>query len=55
MRNVRNYLGYDENDKSHDDEIEKMKKDEILDKFLIWEGIIGYTQLIKKVVLEIYK
>lgn len=53
-RNVRNYMGWDENDESHDCEINKMDKFDILDKCLKWEGIIGYTAWIRDLVKEIY-
>ena len=53
-RNVRNYMGWDENDDSHDSEIYKMDKFDILDKCLKWEGIIGYTAWIRDLVKEIY-
>lgn len=54
MKNVRQYLGYDATDTSHDEEINEMNADSIFEKFLTWEGIIGYSKLLKKVVLELF-
>ena len=35
--------------------LEKMTPDKILESVLTWNGIIGYSQIIKRWVMEIYK
>lgn len=55
MSNVREFLGYDENDESHDDEIRQTySKSEIFDMYLKYEGIIGYSYQILLVLEELY-
>ena len=54
MKRVRQRLGLDENDTSRDAEIESMSGYEILDHYLKWEGIIGYTDEILDVVIEAF-
>lgn len=54
MKNVRQLIGLDENDTSRDAEIESMSGRDILDKFLAWEGIYGYTDEILNVVIEAF-
>ena len=54
MENVRNNLGLDSDDTSSDKYIEDMDPLEVLERFWIWEGIIGYAELIKDSVCDIY-
>ena len=54
MKRVRQRLGLDENDTSRDAEIESMSGYEILDHYLKWEGISGYTHNIIRVVREAF-
>ena len=54
MRSVRQSMGLDKNDTSRDDVIMEMDSYELLDRFLEWEGIIGYTQKIVNILKEIF-
>lgn len=54
-KKVRKYMGWDENDKSHDEEIDSWDKFDVLDKCLKWEGIIGYTAWIRDLIEGIYE
>lgn len=54
MRSVRQSMGLDEDDTSRDDAIMEMDSYELLDRFLEWEGIIGYTQKIVNILKEIF-
>ena len=54
MRSVRQSMGRDEDDTSRDDAIMEMDSYELLDRFLEWEGIIGYTQKIVNILKEIF-
>ena len=54
MRSVRQNMGLDEDDTSRDDAIMEMDSYELLDRFLEWEGIIGYTQKIVNILKEIF-
>ena len=47
-------MGLDEDDTSRDDAIMEMDSYELLDRFLEWEGIIGYTQKIVNILKEIF-
>lgn len=55
MRRVRQSLGVEEFDTSHDDEIRDMPRDMVFDKCLTWEGIIGYGFQIRSWIEDIYK
>lgn len=55
MRCVRQNLGYDPNDTSADKEISIMTPHEVLNSWLEWNGIIGYTDDIVYAVSNIYK
>lgn len=55
MRCVRQNLGYDPNDISADKEISIMTPHEVLNSWLEWNGIIGYTDDILHAVSSIYK
>ena len=54
MKNVRQNLDLDEDDTSRDEEIMEMPKEEILERCLEWEGICGYSEMIKGFIVEIY-
>lgn len=54
MRNVRQNMGLEPNDTSEDKFIEALGRHEVLDKFLTWEGIIGYTNKIEDAISNIY-
>lgn len=54
MRNVRQNLGLEKDDTSRDDEVMEMSGYEILDRYLKWEGIIGYAGDILNVVSEAF-
>ena len=54
MRSIRQSMGLDEDDTSRDDAIMEMDSYELLDRFLEWEGIIGYTQKIVNILKEIF-
>ena len=53
MKNIRQNLGLEPDDTSKDSEIMQMPKEEALERFLIWEGIIGYGNLIISAVSDI--
>ena len=52
MRSVRQNLGLHPEDTSRDAEIMEMDGEEIVDRYLTWHGIIGYTSSIIQVVEE---
>ena len=52
MRAVRQNIGLDEDDTSRDEEIMEMSGEEIVDRYLTWNGIIGYTYNIIDVVSQ---
>ena len=52
MRAVRQNIGLDEDDTSRDEEIMEMDGEEIVDRYLTWNGIIGYTYNIIDVVSQ---
>ena len=51
---LRQWAGLDEEDKSKDEEFDKMSSYEVLDALLEYEGIIGYTSRIKDWVEDSY-
>ena len=55
MRCVRQNLGYDPNDTNADKEISIMTPHEVLNSWLEWNGIIGYTEDIVYAISNIYK
>lgn len=55
MRNVRENLGLESNDTSKDREINEMDKIRVLDAYLTWEGIIGYTYEIISIIEDIFE
>lgn len=52
MRAVRQNIGLEEDDTSRDAEIMEMSGEEIVDRYLTWNGIIGYTSYIIDVVSQ---
>ena len=52
MRAVRQNMGLDEDDTSMDDEIMEMDGEEVVSRYLEWEGILGYTSRIIVVVSQ---
>lgn len=50
MRAVRQYLGYDAKDTSVDVEILQMSRYKVLNSYLAWIGIAGYTSDILQVI-----
>lgn len=54
MKELRQSLGYDEDDTSADKEILEMSGWEFLNKWLTWNGIIGYTTEILEVIEMAY-
>ena len=52
MRAVRQNIGLEEDDTSRDAEIMEMSGEEIVDRYLTWNGIIGYTSDIIDVVSQ---
>ena len=51
---VRQSLGYEADDKQADEEIESMEKSEIFERYLQWQGIIGYGDTLLRVIENIY-
>ena len=52
MEAVRQNMGLDEDDTSMDDEIMEMDGEEVVRRYLEWEGIIGYASDIIEVVSQ---
>lgn len=52
--NVRQNLGVESNDDSQDGRIGAMSKDEILDRWLTWQGLINYGSAIRQAIRDIY-
>ena len=52
MKAVRQNIGLEEDDTSRDAEIMEMSGEEIVDRYLTWNGIIGYTSYIIDVVSQ---
>ena len=54
MRNVRQALGLEPDDMSMNEEINDMDQIDVFDKWLQWEGILGYANTIKDAVDNIF-
>ena len=54
MESVRKNLGLKENDTTQDEYINKISKKKVLDKYLEWNGLIGYAGTVLEVVGDIY-
>lgn len=50
---IANSLGLDSGEESTTKKIELLSTDEAFDRFLSWHGIIGYSGMIKKALLNI--
>ena len=55
ISDVCNNLGLDPGEDGTYEILEEMTPDQILESVLTWNGIIGYSQIIKRWVIEIYK
>lgn len=55
MEYVRQSLGLEESDESKDSEINEMSANEVFDYVCNWNGLIGYADLIKSWIEDIYK
>lgn len=51
---IRKNMGLDEDDDSKDDQIINMPRSRLLERYLTWNGIIGYNHMIASAVGEIY-
>jgi len=51
---VRKNMGLDEDDPSKDGKIAKMSRSQIFERYMTWNGIIGYESMIKEAIREIY-
>ena len=54
LRLVRQNLDLDPTDTSMDDEINAMSRNEVLDRVCEWEGLIGYGEVIREWIKDIY-
>ena len=54
MEALRQRLGLEENDTSKDALIMEMEPKDVLDMYLCWEGIIGWTDTIIEIIEEVY-
>lgn len=52
--NIRKNMGLDEDDDSKDDIIAKTPRSKLFERYLTWEGIIGYNHRLVSAVSEIY-
>jgi hypothetical protein len=55
LKILRQRRGLNENDKSQDENIKKMSKDQIFNDICMWNGFIGWDYEIKKWIKDIYK
>ena len=55
MRKLRQRLGLEEDDTSRDTEINMYSPNEAFEEILIWEGFIGWSEIIKSWIEDIYK
>lgn len=51
---VRQRLGYDEFDDTHDGEIDMMSRKDVFDEVCTWNGLIGYGYLLRKWANDIF-
>lgn len=49
LKDLREHRGLEPEDSSADDIINTYSKEEVLDKYLEWNGIIGYTDVIVEI------
>lgn len=55
MRNVRENLGLEPDDTTEDEAIMEMSKKEVLERYFVWQGIIGYENDIINSVQDIFE
>lgn len=54
MKDMRQRLGYEENETDPDEEILNMSGYEFLDEYLNWNGLIGYADMIVEAIYMAY-
>lgn len=54
MQEMRQRLGYDEDDTSNDEEILKMDPGDFLNEYLGWHGLIGHYEMIVNAIYMAY-
>lgn len=54
LRLVRQNLDLEPTDTSIDEEINAMSQNEVLDRVCEWEGLIGYGEVIREWIKDIY-
>ena len=54
MKDMRQRLGYEENETDPDEEILNMSGYEFLDEYLNWNGFIGYADMIVEAIYMAY-
>lgn len=54
LRLVRQNLDLEKIDTSMDEEINNMSRNEVLDRVCEWEGLIGYSEVIREWIKDIY-
>lgn len=55
MEAVRQNLGLEPDDTTHDEEIEEMSRDEVLDRVCEWNGLIGYGDTVREWIEDIWR
>lgn len=55
MESLRERRGYDKYDITHDKDILKCSKESLLYDLFAWNGLVGYDDLVKEWIKEIYK
>lgn len=55
IENIRRNMGLEPDDDSKDDEIAQLSRREQFERFMTWNGIIGYEDMIKEAISEIYE
>jgi hypothetical protein len=53
LRDMREAMGVEPHDGSRDAKIDELQPDDVLEKWLTWEGIQGYDYTILKLVLNL--
>jgi len=54
LRDIRQALGLEENDRSRDKEIEAMTAKEQFEHYCTWNGLLGWSEKLSDVVLELF-
>lgn len=55
IKDIREALGHDPNDKNHDEEILAMSPDRQFELYCQWNGLLNWSSTLKNAVFEIYK